>query len=149
MNPALLARYNWLFAACSLAALAVTAGCHKGPAMYQVHGKVTFENGPAPKAGVKVVNFVPAKDSTAEVRRAASGPIEPDGSFTMFTRTNGDGVNAGDYAVVFTITKGPMDMTSLIPVKYSDINSPPYKVTVDHNIDDLDYTIDVSGAGRK
>ena len=117
--------------------------------MYQVRGKVTFEKGPAPKAGVKVVNFVPVKDSTAEVRRAASGPIEPDGSFTMFTRMNGDGVNAGNYAVVFTITKGPMDMTSLIPVKYSDVNSPPYKVTVDHNIDDLDYTIDVSGAGGK
>src|SRR4051812_15207182 len=147
MTSALFVRYNGLVAACSCAALAATAGCHKGPAMYQVRGKVTFQNGPAPKAGVKVVNFVPAKDSTAEVRRAASGPIEPDGSFTMFTRMNGDGVNAGDYAVVFTITKGPMDMTSLIPVKYSDVSSPQYKVTVDHDISDLEYTIEpLSGA---
>jgi hypothetical protein len=149
MTSALFVRRNWLVAACSLAALAVTAGCHQGPAKYQVRGKVTFENGPAPKAGVKVVNFVPAKDSSAEVRRAASGSIGPDGSFTMFTRVTGDGVNAGDYSVVFTIVKGPMDMTSLIPVKYNDVNSPPYKVTVDRNIDDLDFKLDMSAGGGK
>lgn len=113
--------------------------------MYQVRGKVSFTGGPAPHAGVNLVNFQPAKDSTAEVRRAATGPIEPDGSFVMSTRISGDGVNAGDYSVMFGICKGPMDPTSLIPAKYSDVSSPQYKVTVDHDINDLDYTIDMSG----
>ncbi len=112
--------------------------------MYQVRGKVSFTGGPAPHAGVSMVTFQPAKDSTAEVRRPATGPIEPDGSFMMSTRISGDGVNAGDYSVQFNISKGPMDPTSLIPAKYTDVSAPQYKVTVDHDINDLEYTIDMS-----
>jgi|tagenome__1003787_1003787.scaffolds.fasta_scaffold20867452_2 hypothetical protein len=121
------------------------AGCQKGPTMYQVRGKVTYTGGTAPKAGVKVVSFLPIKGGSGEKRRPASGPIAPDGTFEMFTRVNGDGVDPGDYAVTFNIAKAPMDPTPMIPLKYTDINSPPYKITVDHKITDLDYTIDMSG----
>jgi hypothetical protein len=120
----------------------VAIGCNKGPVMYQVSGKVLYKDGSVPRGGVAVVNFTPTKDSKAEFRRNASGAIGPDGSFTMFTRVSGDGVNAGEYGVVFNVAKGPMDPTSLILPKYSNTTSPPYKVLVDHNISDLEYSIE-------
>ena len=87
--------------------------------MYQVRGKVTNKDGSVPKAGIALVSFVPTKDSTAEVKRSATGPIAPDGTFSMSTRLSGDGVNAGDYNVVFNIAKSPVDPTPLVlPQRY-------------------------------
>jgi hypothetical protein len=121
----------------------VAGGCGKsGPPMYQVRGKVHYKDGSIPQASVCLVNFVPAKDSKAEVRRNATGAIGPDGTFTMFTRVNGDGVNAGEYDVLFNVAKNPMAPVSLLLPKYTNHLSPPYKVTVDHRIDDLEYTIE-------
>lgn len=124
-----------------LAAVLLT-GCQRGPKMYQVSGKVHYKNGGTPKAGVSVVNFRPTKDSTAEVRQTASGAIQPDGTFTMFSRVVGDGVYAGDYAITFTVIKGPMDPTSLLLPKYTDSNSPPYTLKIDADKTDLDFEIE-------
>lgn len=118
-------------------------GCHRGPAMYQVSGKIHYKGGAAPKAGVAVVNFKPTKDSTAEIRRGASGAIQPDGSFTMFSRMVGDGVYAGDYAVTFTVIKGPMDPASLILPKYSNPSTPPFTIKVDGDKADLDFELEL------
>src|SRR4051812_47439541 len=123
-------------------------GCgKKGPAMYQVSGKVTYKDGSVPRAGICLVSFAPTKESEAKVRRNATGAIGPDGSFTMFTRVNGDGVYAGEYAVLFTVANNPMAPVSLLSPKYTDLASPPFKVTVDHNINDLEYTIEPLSAG--
>lgn len=118
------------------------AGCQRGPKMYQVSGKVHYKNGGTPKTGVSVVNFAPTKGSSAEVRQAASGAIQPDGSFAMFSRVVGDGVYAGDYAITFTVIKGPMDPTSLILPKYTDPRTPPYTIKVDGDKTDLDFEIE-------
>ena len=118
--------------------------------MYYVSGKVRYKDGTIPKGGVAVVGFTPTKDSTAEVRQAASGAIGPDGSFSMFSRVAGDGVYAGDYAVTFAVVKAPMDPTPLIVAKYRSPATTPYKITVDENKTDLEYEIEplpgVSGA---
>ena len=53
----------------------LATGCNRGPVMYQVRGKVTNKDGSVPKAGIALVSFVPTKDSTAEVKRSATGPI--------------------------------------------------------------------------
>jgi hypothetical protein len=120
--------------------------------MYQVSGQVLYKDGTVPKGGVAVVNFKPTKESNAEVRNGASGAIGADGTFSMFSRMSGDGVYAGEYAVTFTVIKAPMDPTSLILPKYSSSSNPPYKVLVDHNIEDLKYQIEplpgVTGAPR-
>jgi hypothetical protein len=130
--------------------LIATVGCQRGPRMYQVSGKVHYKDGSVPRGGVSLVNFRPTKESTAEVRQGASGAIGPDGSFTMYSRVSGDGVYAGDYAVTFTVIKGPMDPTSLILPKYNNSSTPPFTITVDENKTDLDYEIEplpgVSGA---
>jgi hypothetical protein len=68
----------------------------------------------------------------------------------MFTRVNGDGVHPGEYAVLFCVASNPMNPVSLIPPQYSNPNSPPYKLVVDHDIDNLDYTIEpLPGAAGK
>jgi hypothetical protein len=118
--------------------------------MYQVSGKVHYKDGSIPNAALSLVNFVPTKDSTAEVRPPATGPIQRDGTFAMFTRLHGDGVNAGEYAVVFNVAKNPMNPVSLLAPEYTNPNSSPYKVTVDRDISDLEYTIEpLPGGGEK
>jgi hypothetical protein len=127
----------------------VIVGCGKsGPAMYQVSGKVKYKDGSIPSAPICLVGFTPSKDN--EMRRNATGAIGPDGSFTMVTRVQGDGVYAGDYSVTFGVGNNPMKPVSLLLPKYTDLASPPYKITVDHNIRDLEYTIEaLPGAGAK
>jgi hypothetical protein len=116
--------------------------------MYQVSGKVKYKDGSIPTGGLCLVSFVPTKDSKAEVRRPATGAIGADGSFTMFTRTNNDGVYAGEYKVLFNISKSPMNFVSLVSPKYTDVGSPPYTVVIDGNKSDLDFTVEPpSGAG--
>jgi hypothetical protein len=123
------------------------AGCQRGPTMYQVSGKVKFKDGSAPKAPVCLVNFIPLKDGKGEGRRNATGPIGPDGSFTMYTRVGGDGVFPGDYAVVFNVANNPMAPVSILDPKYTDASTPPYKLSVDRNLNDLVFTIEpLSGA---
>jgi hypothetical protein len=125
------------------------SGCNRGPAMYNVSGKVLFTDGSVPQGGVAVVRLQPSTDSTAEIRKGASGAIGPDGTFELFTRMQGDGVYEGNYDVTFVVQKGVMDTTSLIPPKYLDPQSSGYKVTVDHNIDDLEFKIEpLPGAPR-
>jgi hypothetical protein len=122
--------------------MAGVIGCDRGPKMYQVSGKVLYKDGTVPRGGIAVVAFQPAPDSTAEVRRAASGPIGPDGSFTMSTRVAGDGVYAGDYVVIFTVAKAIMDPKPLILDKYQSPHTSPYKVKVDGDLEGLSYEIE-------
>jgi hypothetical protein len=134
----------------AFAFFAAVSGCDRGPPMAHVSGKVLYKDGSVPRAGVCVVRFEPEPNSSAEVRRGASGAIGPDGSFEMMTRMEGDGVYYGDYAVTFAILKGPMDPTSLILPKYTAKSMTPYKVTIDGDKTDLHYEIEplpgVSGA---
>ena len=126
----------------ALAVFAPLAGCNRGPAMSQVSGKVLYKDGTVPQGGVAVVNFQPVEGSTAEVRKGASGAIESDGSFSMWTRAPGDGVYHGKYEVSFVVLKSPTDPTSLVVPKYSNARSSGYQVEVDDDIDDLQFEIE-------
>jgi hypothetical protein len=118
------------------------AGCGSKQ-MYEVRGKVHYKDGSVPKGTVAVVLFSPAQNTTAEIRKGASGSIEPDGSFTMVTRMPGDGVNRGDYGVTFRVVhETPSSVISLVAPKYSTPMSPLFTVTVDRDISDLDYVIE-------
>lgn len=122
--------------------VAVTVGCNRGPAMYQVSGRVLYKDGSVPKGGVAVVRLQPTTESTAEIRKGASGGIAPDGSFELFTRVPGDGVYEGQYDVTFLVQKGVMDATPLIQAKYMNPQTSGYNVTVDRDIDDLKFEIE-------
>jgi hypothetical protein len=122
--------------------IAALSGCDSGPAMSEVSGKVFYKDGTVPQAAVCVVRFEPTDTSTAEIRKGASGAIEPDGSFKLFTRRPDDGVYHGEYAVTFGVYKAVTNMTSLIADKYTRADTTPYKVTVDGDIDDLKFEIE-------
>ena len=125
------------------------AGCSDRPATAQVSGKVLLKDGSVPQGGVRVVQFVPAKDSTAEILKGASGEIRDDGSFVAYTRKPGDGVFLGKYDVTFSIWKSAMDSTTLVAPKFSRASTTPYHVTVDDDIDDLNFELEPAPAGRR
>jgi hypothetical protein len=125
-----------------LLCIAVFAGCNRGPAMYEVSGKVLFTDGTAPAGGVAVVRLQPVEGSTAELRKGASSAIGPDGSFEMYTRTPGDGVYEGDYAVTFAVQKGVMDATPLIPAKYMNPQTSGFTVKVDGDKTELKFELE-------
>jgi hypothetical protein len=129
-----------LFAALTIFAL--VTGCSNNSQMAQVRGHVFYKDGTVPDAEVAVVRFEPAADTTATVRRAASGAIESDGSFELFTRKAGDGVHYGNYAVSFMIQKSRKDPTSLIPAKYTSGATSGHTVKIDADALDLRFEIE-------
>ena len=133
-----------LFALCCVVAC---SGCNRGPKMAKVSGKVFYKDGTVPKGGVCVVNFTPTRDSTAEVRKGATGTIGPDGSFSLSTRAPDDGVYVGEYAVTFVVWPGPMDPRSLVLPKYASPMMTPYKEKVEADKSDLKYEIEPAPGG--
>ena len=124
-------------------------GCNRGHTMYQVSGKVLYMDGSVPKAPVCLVRLEPTRESTAEIRKVASGEIDPkDGSFKLSTRVPGDGVLPGEYYVAFTLCKSAMDTKPLIPDKYAYANQTPYKLTVDGDKNNLKYEIEPLPSGH-
>lgn len=118
-----------------------TWGCGRSD-MVQVSGQVLYKDGTVPKGGVCVVQFQPATDSPATIRKAASGEIREDGSFEAYTRKPGDGVIIGKYDVTFAVWKGPMQPVSLIDVKYTRAETTPYHITIDDDVSDLKFEIE-------
>ena len=140
-------RRTLLLAALTAPVLVAPAGCDRGPAMYRVRGHVFYTDGTVPRGAVAVVSFQPAGDTTAELRKSASGAIRPDGSFELWTRKEGDGVYEGQYDVTFNVLKAVMDPQPYIAEKYRVPGT--YQVTVDRDIDNLKFEIEpLPGAPR-
>jgi hypothetical protein len=116
-------------------------GCNRRDTV-QVSGKVLYKDGSVPNGGVREVQFLPADDSTAKVRKGATGNIGEDGTFVAFTRKPGDGVFRGKYDVVFNIWKSAMQPQSLIDAKYCRPSTTPYHITIDSYVDDLKFEIE-------
>ena len=120
--------------------LATVAGCSSSP-MASVSGKVSYKDGSPIEGGVKLVRFEPTDDSPAEIRKPATGIIQDDGTFEMFTLKPGDGVYKGKYKVVFTVMTKPMGGDWLIASEYRRADTTPYDIVVDGNMSDLSYEI--------
>jgi len=86
---------SWVSALAVAIVLLGLAGCSRGPRMYPVHGKVTWDNGTEAKelAGGLVIC------ESVEGKVGARGDIEPDGSFQLSTYKSGDGLLAGKHRV--------------------------------------------------
>jgi hypothetical protein len=136
------AKSRLVFTAIALSCALALIGCNRGSDMYRVRGHVFYKDGTVPVGEVTVVAFQPKRDSTAKVRKGASGKIQRDGSFEMWTKQTGDGVARGEYNVGFTILKSIKDSTPLIKEEYAMPGGAAGSVTVDHNIDDLKFVIE-------
>jgi hypothetical protein len=122
------------------------AGCNHGPPMARIRGKVQFKDGKIPQGELAIVKFNPAQDSTAQIRKSATGTIDPnDGSFEMNTRKAGDGVHFGEYTVTFTVAKS--DGRLLVAPKFARPAETPFKISVDDDRSDLVYEVEPAPAG--
>jgi len=122
-------------------------GCQRGPVMYHVNSVVHYTDGTVPKGSTRIVQFVPADDTTAEIKKGATAEFGPDGSFELSTRKPGDGAYNGEYFVTFAIKRSDSDTRSAVHPKNSSKGTTPYKVTVDRNINDLKFELEPQAAG--
>lgn len=122
-------------------ALSTLVGCSSRD-VAQVSGRVQYKDGTPITGGVRVIRFEPTGDTTAEIQKAASGTIEEDGTFVLFTRKPGDGVFRGKYGVTFTVLTKAMGGESLIAPEYEHVNSTPYVVEVTDDITDVVYELE-------
>jgi len=116
--------------------LFLQVGCG-GREAYDVSGRAQYKDGSPITGGVRVIRLEPAKDTSAEIRKAASSPIAEDGSFEMFTRRPGDRVIPGKYVVTFTVLDKAMGGKSLIPERFSRGDASPFQIVVDDDQEDL------------
>lgn len=124
------------------ASFTAIVGCGDSRPVAQIRGKVVAKNGALPSAPMRVVRFEPTPDSNAAIRKGASGSINDDGSFELFTRRPGDGVHHGKYAVTFAFFRSATDQRPLIAPKYSKATTTPYQLVVDKDMDDLSFEIE-------
>ncbi len=119
----------------------VLTGC--GKEMVQVSGQVKVKGESEVPGAIRAIRFEPLPDSTAKVRKAASGDIAKDGSFTLFTRQLGDGVYPGKYAVTFTLLSGDIGGKILVKPEYMNADVTPYVVEVENDMNDLVYEVEL------
>ncbi len=104
-------RSAWI---CASLSVALVAGCGDGrPTRVPVSGKVLIDGKPLETGNIRVF---------AAANRAASGKIEPDGTFKLSTYELGDGVVPGTHTVAVTGAKlvNPKTMRWLAPKKFAD-----------------------------
>ena len=128
---------------CGGSAVLFLAGCsNSGPPLGKVSGKVTYADGSIPQGGVAVIRFEVARNSDAEIRKAADSDIQADGSYAISTLKPGDGAFYGTYKVVFTIFKSYRNETSLVAAKYTSAKTTPFECVIDSPSQVMDFTID-------
>jgi hypothetical protein len=129
------------------ASLGELVGCGQGHEVAQVRGKVVCRSGSLPESAIRMVRFEPTADTDAAVRKGASGVINDDGTFELYTRRPGDGVHVGKYAVTFAFYKSAMDHSSPIAARYTSSAATPYRVVVEDDVDNLEFEVETVGAG--
>lgn len=108
------------------------AGCGGGDGgALEVTGVVTNADGtPIPSEGGMVL-FQPTTTGESSSAKHATGGVKPDGTFTMMTRTPGDGIQPGQYKVVLQLWKNYSKQELAVPKKYGDATTTPLEATVD------------------
>jgi hypothetical protein len=133
--------------AIAVASMLGISGCGSSHPMAQVRGKVVFADGKMPPAGIRMVRFECAADSNAALRKGATGAVNDDGTFELYTKRPGDGVHLGRYDVTFAFCRSATDQRPMIPAVYTKSATTPFHVVVDGDKDDFEFRID-SGAAK-
>ena len=158
-----MARPSLLLSVC--AAVAIVGCGPTGPKTHPVTGKVTIDGQPAKNC---TINFQPV-DSANQV---ASGLIEDDGSYTLYTGTTGTpGAMAGKYKVVLVPTAEDTAMgegapepaymsagadptadpttqeSDVVPKEYTNATTTPKEVEVTSGTNTIDITIESGASG--
>ena len=113
-------------------------GCDARPRRVPVAGKVLIDGKPLTTGFIMVV---------PHEGRAATGQIQPDGSFRLTTFDENDGCIPGSHPVTIVANEQitPTRMKWLAPKKYADVASTDRQVTIDRPRDDLIVELTWSG----
>ena len=116
------------------------AGCSGNELeLHPVTGTVKYSDGSVPQGEMSTITFTPANPMEG---KAASSNIEPDGSFKLYTVTQGDGgALAGEYRVTVNVIQGYPRGRSLVAGEYTDFNKTPLNATVDADKNHFDFTV--------
>jgi hypothetical protein len=137
----------------ALLALALAAGCNRGPELAPVEGRVTLEGQPVKKM---IINFTPAGDTAGNGAMACT---DDDGRFTLLDARGGTGAYAGEYTVSFYPSASPavqadpaLDVVlapkrGAFPAIYLDPRGTPLKATVPKEGGTIDVILTRSGQG--
>jgi hypothetical protein len=115
----------------------MAVGCGGGDDSIAVTGTVKMADGSPIKCENGMVIFQPAGSG-----QAASGSVDQDGSFTMMTKVQGDGVKPGQYKVVLQLWKSYRAGTLAVPKKYGDAATTPLEATVDADHAHFDFKVE-------
>lgn len=120
----------------------VLAGCSDGPRTYRIPGKLVYADG-APVPGASVV----LQTTAGEKIIAARGMASPDGTFTLTTFKNEDGVVAGDHEISISPLPAPDGAKPAqppVPAEYWDFTTSGLTTTVTPDTPELVITINRS-----
>jgi hypothetical protein len=125
-----------------------TFGCKDGrPKRVAVSGKVLIDGKPLTMGNV-------AFYSTTTKGRPSNGPIQPDGSFSLFTFEVNDGIPPGEYAVSVSSKEGLSKSLSEdisrhnIPPKYEDIKTSGIVKKIEGPMNDMAIELTWKGSGK-
>jgi hypothetical protein len=122
-----------------LLALGLVAGCGGAAGEFvQVSGTVKYADGTPVTGQTAKAVFLPKSPEG----RAASGTIEPDGSFKAMTEKPGDGMKPGAYTVVLDVFKDYRAGIRAVPKKYGDASTTPLEATVDADHTSFDFVVE-------
>ena len=114
--------------------LSTSFGCGgtTGPKRVPVSGTVKYEDGSIPTGAVTAIRFEPARGGNAADpnTKAASGTIQPDGSYQLTTVEENDGAFPGEYKVTFSVMKDYGDNISLVAQEFTNAATTPHSATV-------------------
>jgi len=114
--------------------LLLLPGCGRGPRLYPVHGKVTWQDGT--EARELVGGLVICESIDGKV--GARGDIEQDGSFRLTTYKPGDGLFAGKHRVAvveYSPREPPPPPT--IDRKFSNVEASGLEINVEPKTNDV------------
>ncbi len=110
---------------------ALQAGCSSAPGMEQVSGKVAFTDGAMPKGEIATIRFEPIAGTNAPGQsKGASGDIQPDGTYQLYSMNKGDGAFIGEYRVCFTFLKTYVGRESQVDAKFTAAGTTPLRAKV-------------------
>jgi hypothetical protein len=124
---------RWLL----MIAAALMAGCGGGDEAIQVTGVVLNADGSPIACESGTVLFQPAASG-----QNATGSVAADGTFTMMTKVQGDGVKPGQYKVVLQLWKNYREGALAVPKKYGDVTTTPLEATVDEDHTHFEFKVE-------
>lgn len=136
-SPKVYPRGAWVLGFAAATWLPLACGCSKHSDMLQVTGTVKNADGSPLVFEAGSVNF-----QATEGAGHATGPVQPNGSFTMMTKKPGDGVKPGSYKVALQLWKNYSKLIPAAPKKYADPATSPLEATVDSGHTHFDFVVE-------